>query len=187
MPMKVFLPFWLVVLAAVFWSLRHIAPGIGLISFACGLVVWSIVEYLCHRYLFHASCTSHAIRYFVFLIHGNHHELPTDALRNMMPLSVTVPVAAGLWYLCARFGGIPGEAAFAGFLLGYVGYDFIHYYCHQGAGRYPIGRFLKRHHLLHHHGAPDWNFGVSSSFWDRIFSTQFRPGKGRRSDDAHRP
>lgn len=179
MPMKVFLPFWTVALGMTFWTLRHVPVGAGLALFAAGLAFWTIIEYLCHRHLFHAPCSSRMMKQMVFLVHGNHHDMPADALRNMMPLSVTVPVALGLWYFLSWLGGELGRSSFAGFLTGYVIYDLVHYYCHQGRGRGRLARFLKHHHLLHHHGAPDYNFGVSSALWDRVFKTRFRGKIGR--------
>lgn len=177
MPMKIFLPFWTV---ALILSIRSAAPLPVLAFFGdaiIGLLVWTVVEYLAHRFLFHLDLQSSFGKQLIFVIHGNHHSFPHDALRNMMPLSVTVPIALLLWFISGVLDGRSGHAIFVGFLTGYILYDFIHYACHQ----YPMKKWplsmLRRHHLVHHFHSSDANFGVSIPFWDKVFGT--RPRKQR--------
>jgi sterol desaturase/sphingolipid hydroxylase (fatty acid hydroxylase superfamily) len=62
---------------------------------------------------------------------------------------------------------------FPGFLIGYLMYGSMHYAIHAW---HPPFRFLKplwRNHHLHHYKSDDKGFGVSSSFWDRVFGTYF--------------
>lgn len=133
-----------------------------------GLAAWSLFEYALHRWLFHWQPQRPAFRRLVFMLHGIHHLQPQDGTRVMMPPVVSVPVALALWVLVGR----PlGEAFFAGFLLGYLAYDVIHWACHQ----MPFKTGLKRRHLLHHHVDAERNYGVSSPLWDRVFGTLIPP------------
>ncbi|WP_175282556.1 sterol desaturase family protein [Gluconobacter morbifer] len=172
--MKVFLPVW----ALVFLLACHLSFPMPVLRFTglflAGLTIWSITEYLAHRFLFHLNLQSSAGRKLIFIIHGNHHDDPADAQRNMMPLSVTIPIAALLWLIASFLDGHDGRAVFTGFLAGYILYDLIHYACHQYPMRQWPLNLLRRHHLVHHFAAPETNFGVSSSVWDHIVGTKLR-------------
>ena len=74
--------------------------GIGwwhvLISFAIGLLVWPLVEYLLHRFVFHFSPEnpSERMKRVLFLMHGVHHAQPREKSRLVMPPVVSIPLAA---------------------------------------------------------------------------------------------
>ncbi|GEB41688.1 sterol desaturase family protein [Gluconobacter sphaericus] len=173
MPMKIFLPFWALILALVIYNTLPMPAGHFLELVSLGFLMWSVIEYLGHRFLFHLELKSAFGQHLIFIIHGNHHDLPSDPLRNMLPLNVTVPIAAALWFGAVSLFHQNGKAIFLGFLLGYVGYDFIHYACHQfPMKKWPFFRRLHRHHMLHHYAKPDRNFAVTAIFWDRICGTK---------------
>ncbi|MDF2696779.1 MAG: Fatty acid hydroxylase, partial [Labilithrix sp.] len=46
-----------------------------------------------------------------------------------------------------------------------------HYALHHFKQTTRIGKFVKRHHMLHHHADHDGGFGVSSPLWDVVFGT----------------
>jgi len=164
---------WSVVLpvaAWVGWGSTDPWTGIGL--FAAGLFIWSLCEYALHRYLFHLELDLPAVKWFVYLIHGNHHHSPNDPLRDMMPLSVSLPVSALVWSSCTMLLGAMGSWLFLGWISGYVIYDVVHYACHQWPMRGPLGAALKRHHMRHHHVDEHANFGISAIFWDRVFGSR---------------
>jgi len=146
----------------------------GFSLFAAGLLVWTLFEYAMHRYLFHLKVEWPAARWFVFLIHGNHHDNPNDPMRDMMPLSVSLPVAALVWGACLMLLGGPGTWLFLGFILGYVVYDTIHYASHQWPMRGKLASALKRHHMRHHYVNENSNFAISAIFWDRVFGSTAR-------------
>ena len=66
-----------------------------------------------------------------FIIHGIHHDHPNDKMRLVMPPSVSIPLAAifflGFWLVL----GNAAFPAFGGFMLGYLAYDYTHYYLHH--------------------------------------------------------
>jgi sterol desaturase/sphingolipid hydroxylase (fatty acid hydroxylase superfamily) len=164
------------------WSTRAltgITGGEVLWAAALGIVAWTLVEYLLHRFVFHLSPTNPGPRLqrLIYLFHGIHHVQPWDRTRLVMPPPVSVPLAVLFYWLFAWVvGDVAGRPSwlspmFATFLGGYLIYDLVHYATHHLPMRGPVGRWLKRHHLLHHHVTPHERFGVSSPLWDAVFRT----------------
>ena len=143
------------------------------------LVVWSFTEYAIHRWVLHLAPKSHAGRRLVFVVHGVHHASPDDPTRLLMP---PVPAALALAMLYGLFrlalGPVWVESFFAGFLAGYLAYDYTHFAIHRTT-RTRLGRYLRRRHMIHHFVSPDARWGVTSPFWDWIFGTM--------GDRARRP
>jgi sterol desaturase/sphingolipid hydroxylase (fatty acid hydroxylase superfamily) len=140
--------------------------------FLCGMVAWTFSEYLLHRYVFHWTNGSSWGKRIHFLLHGVHHDYPSDKDRLVMPLLTSLPLSV-IFYALFTFtlGRSIGEAAFAGFIVGYLFYDGTHYYVHHFIPTTRWGKFLRRHHLTHHHADHDGGFGVSSPLWDLVLQT----------------
>jgi sterol desaturase/sphingolipid hydroxylase (fatty acid hydroxylase superfamily) len=143
--------------------------------FAVGLLSWTLAEYLLHRYLFHWVSEAKWSQRFHFIMHGSHHEYPRDKERLLMPPVPGLLMAGilfGFFYLVFLLIGIPKTTFgfFPGFFTGYLLYSFVHRATHVMR---PPKRFRKlwMHHSLHHYRYPDKAFGVSSTFWDRVFGT----------------
>ncbi len=142
-----------------------------LISFFFGVLFWSLMEYVIHRWAFHYEPKSEVGKRVHFLVHGIHHDYPRDATRLVMPLLVSIPLAT-LFYLGFRAVFGPYHfAVFSGFVLGYVAYDMIHYATHHFKMQGKIGAFLKTYHLKHHYQDEHTAYGVSNPLWDYVFST----------------
>src|SRR6201993_44483 len=99
--------------------------------FLLGVLLWTLIEYLIHRYVFHYKPKTRWGKRLHYVIHGVHHDYPNDARRLVMPPSISVPLAFlfyGMFLLIfARFA----SSAFAGFVFGYVCYDMLHYATHH--------------------------------------------------------
>jgi len=143
--------------------------------FALGLFVWTFVEYVMHRFVFHYMPPDKpwAMRLH-FIFHGVHHDYPSDAKRLVLPPSVSIPLATGFFFLFKAilpvnyiFGFFPG------FILGYLFYDISHYAIHHFNFKGKIWKAIKQHHMLHHYQDPAKGYGVSSPFWDKIFRSDF--------------
>ncbi len=166
---------WVPVMAACLyrsWSRHELSVGVIAGMFVLGLFIWSLTEYVLHRWVFHWLEDTPRGRRIHFLLHGVHHDYPNDKDRLVMPLLTSVPLGvifAGLFYLV--FGPRFAEPAFAGLVLGYLCYDGTHYAVHHFKQTTRIGRFVKRHHMLHHHMDHDGGFGVSNPLWDIVFRT----------------
>jgi sterol desaturase/sphingolipid hydroxylase (fatty acid hydroxylase superfamily) len=150
-------------------------PGRAALAAAGGVVAWTLVEYVLHRWVFHYEPRTTWGQRLHFLAHGIHHDYPRDRTRLVMPPAVSVPLAVVFWALF-RGAGPWADAAFAGFVLGYVCYDAIHYAAHHLTLPGPVGAALKRYHLLHHYRDDTRGFGVTSPLWDLVFGTRPRPG-----------
>jgi sterol desaturase/sphingolipid hydroxylase (fatty acid hydroxylase superfamily) len=145
--------------------------------FLVGLGVWTLTEYLVHRFFFHLEPQTVWGKRLIFLFHGVHHVQPHVKTRLVMPPAVSIPGALlfGAVFLAA-FRALGVEAlmwpTFGGFTLGYIGYDLLHYAEHHMPMKGPILKFLKRHHMEHHYKTPKARFGVSTSVWDEVFHTE---------------
>jgi len=144
--------------------------AIGL--FISGMFIWTLTEYLLHRFVFHYEPRSVFGKRIHFLTHGVHHDYPNDSKRLVMPPSVSIPLALlfyGLFTLLV--GPFLVFPFFAGFLIGYVCYDEIHYATHHAPFKSGVFLWLKHHHILHHYQDSDRGYGVSTPLWDFIFGT----------------
>jgi sterol desaturase/sphingolipid hydroxylase (fatty acid hydroxylase superfamily) len=152
---------------AFFISMNMLPVSVTFLCLLLGMVVWSLVEYLLHRFLFHIKPSK-----FQYTIHGVHHEYPRDKERLMMPPLpglMLVSVFFGIWWLITGIHYAP--ALMTGFLLGYLFYTFIHYVVHAYKPIRPF-TFFWAHHLKHHN--PQFEnkaYGVSSPVWDWVFGT----------------
>jgi len=155
------------------------------IAFLAGVaLIWTFIEYVVHRFVFHFRPRNRTQWQVIFLFHGVHHYQPHVKTRLVMPPAVSIPgglVFYGCFFLLLDvILGLPFLVApiFAGTVLGYVAYDMIHYATHHLPVKGPLMKFLKRHHMEHHFKTPDARFGVSTSLWDQVFHTEpdKRPG-----------
>lgn len=143
--------------------------------FALGLFVWTIVEYIMHRFVFHYAPPDKpwAMRVH-FIFHGVHHDYPSDAKRLVLPPSVSIPLAAIFYFLFLAI--LPANdiwGFFPGFILGYLVYDISHYAIHHFNFKGNIWKKIKQHHMLHHYQDPNKGYGVSSPLWDKVFGSDF--------------
>ncbi|KAM4553446.1 fatty acid 2-hydroxylase isoform 2-T2 [Fundulus diaphanus] len=145
------------------------------ILFVIGWVLWTLMEYCIHRFVFHMKPPAH--NYYLitlhFLLHGQHHKSPFDGSRLVFPPGLA-SLMVGLFYmtLCKTLPETLGVSVFVGGLCGYVVYDMIHYYLHYGSpkrGSYLYG--LKAYHVKHHFEHQRSGFGITTTFWDHPFDT----------------
>lgn len=156
--------------------LATVTPGLtltsGVLLFVAGVFVWTLTEYTLHRYVFHYEPKSSWGKYLHFMMHGVHHDYPNDSKRLVMPPAVSIPLALlfyGLFTLILGSTYVP--PFFAGFILGYILYDEIHYATHHAPMKFGLWQKMKHHHVLHHYHDPEKGFGVSSPLWDIVFGT----------------
>ena len=143
--------------------------GLGL--FLTGLLAFTFIEYLVHRYLYHIPATTPGRAKFQYTMHGVHHEYPKDKTRLAMPPIITVFVASLLFFIFRFSFGSYAFGLLSGFTFGYAMYLFVHYAIHAYA---PPKNFLKvwwTHHSQHHYRQDEVAFGVSSTLWDHIIGT----------------
>lgn len=139
---------------------------------AAGALAWTFVEYWLHRLFFHLRPGGDARRVTSYIVHRHHHAAPADRARLVATPAQSVSLAL---LLLAVYGALAGPSArwplIAGTLLGYLGYELVHYSAHHRRPRTALGRALRRHHLRHHFADAGTNFGISSPLWDLVFRT----------------
>ncbi|HEY1614779.1 MAG TPA: sterol desaturase family protein [Rhizomicrobium sp.] len=168
-PLVIYLP----PLGVLLWtSARTLQGGSVAIAVLAGYLGWTLVEYLGHRFLFHFRPRGSLSARIHFLVHGVHHDHPNDRLRLVMPPLMSLPIMAAafgaIFLICGATISLP---VFAGFLIGYLLYDLLHFHVHHAEPRTAMGRFLRNRHM-HHHFRDDasW-FGVSAPWWDELLGT----------------
>lgn len=140
--------------------------------FAAGLFFWTLTEYLMHRFIFHLEMKSELGKRLHFIFHGVHHDYPNDPHRLVMPPSLSIPLSALFFILFKIVLGIDWTYPFfAGFMLGYLTYDMLHYAIHHLNFQNYWFRKIKEKHMKHHFLDPEAEFGVSSGLWDYVFGT----------------
>jgi sterol desaturase/sphingolipid hydroxylase (fatty acid hydroxylase superfamily) len=172
-PVFIFVP---VILVSTYLAL--FVKQIGIIAyieyFIIGLFVWTFVEYIMHRFVFHYVPKNKFGLRLHFIFHGVHHDYPSDAKRLVLPPSVSIPLATIFYFLFNAI--LPTNYVFGffpGFILGYLFYDISHYAIHHFNFKGNIWKKIKQHHMLHHYQSPDKGYGVSSPLWDKIFGSDF--------------
>lgn len=155
--------------------------------YAGGFVAWTLTEYWLHRLFFHWTPGGKWGDRMHFLVHGVHHKWPRDKYRLVMPPAVSISlfwIFLGLYWVTM---GEHGLAFHAGFGLGYIYYDTVHYYIHHHSPRFEWQRKLRKHHLAHH--SPkyqhDCKFGVSTTIWDHVFRTYEQSSKKQAEGKVH--
>jgi 4-hydroxysphinganine ceramide fatty acyl 2-hydroxylase len=172
-PLFIFIP------VIAFCVYKAIELQIGILNFielfALGLFVWTLVEYIMHRFVFHyAPPDKPWAQRMHFVFHGVHHDYPSDAKRLVLPPSVSIPLALGFYFLFNAI--LPANdiyGFFPAFILGYLFYDISHYAIHHFNFKGNLWKKIKQHHMLHHYQDPEKGYGVSSPLWDKVFRSDF--------------
>lgn len=141
------------------------------VLFFAGVIFFTLVEYLMHRFLFHLMPKNEKQEKFAYTIHGVHHDYPKDKDRLAMPIPLSITLAT-LFFLFYQL--IMGNYVFGflpGFLMGYASYLWVHYMVHAFQPPKNFWKILWVHHGIHHYKDPHNAFGVSSPLWDVIFGT----------------
>ncbi|MNJ98921.1 Fatty acid hydroxylase superfamily protein [compost metagenome] len=170
-PLIVFIP----IISYFLWT-AVVAYGVLalLLNLVMGLIAWTLVEYIMHRWVFHFYPSSNWGKRIHFIFHGVHHDYPNDAQRLVLPPSASIPLATAFYFLfrwLLPFDMLNGF--FGGFLLGYLFYDITHYMLHHAQFKNGLWKKIKHHHMLHHYDDSTKGYGVTSALWDKIFGSDF--------------
>ena len=133
---------------------------------AAGLFVWSLVEYLFHRWAYHKNESFFAVG------HLMHHDDPIALLGMPWIINVIAMfsiVAIQVYVFDIRVAS--ASLVVSAFWLGHIWYTLVHHGIHHWNFQWAWFRDLKKHHKIHHK-VPDKNLGVTTIFWDRIFRSR---------------
>ena len=130
-----------------------------------GIAVWTLAEYIIHRYVLHHVP-------FFRTMHEVHHEQQTALVGTPFWMSSLFFLAGSFLPGSYLFGTYLASALTAGLMIGYFWYAFVHHAIHHWHLRHDSHLYkLKRRHAQHHYTDESGNFGVTNNFWDRVFST----------------
>lgn len=132
---------------------------------ATAVTVYTLYEYVVHRFFFHGRRSPALLR----RGHGLHHRDPHAHL-SMPFVLIAVQAVVLLTVAVAAFGPTDGPLFAAVFAAGYGVYGGLHTLVHRESLTWP---WLVRAREVHqrHHDRPGRNFGVTTSLWDRVFGT----------------
>ncbi len=140
--------------------------GFRLSLFFTGWFTWTFIEYMLHRFRSHGK--HEGVKSDHFNRHQNHHQHPTD-----IRVTFTQRVSMFLISILLFTGGLYINSSIlfaAGLFTGFFCFCQVHYFLHQPWVKkvFPV---LWKFHLVHHCKQPNSCFGVTITWWDRIFKT----------------
>lgn len=149
------------------------------IALALGFLVFSLIEYLHHRW------GGHLIRRGrLYKSHQSHHRDPREGgirlwkkyIQRAPTVIAFALLLAGPLYLLL----VPATASFAvaGLFAGNVYSEAFHHSMHHRAPHTRAGEWLWRQHYSHHYSESGYNYGFTSPLWDFVFRT-YKPPKGQ--------
>lgn len=132
--------------------------------FLLGLSSWILVEYLMHRFFLHRLSSGG---------HSSHHKDPKNKNTLFVEwylVAVVSVVFCGIALLI--LDGVSVMWLYLGVVLGYFIYEVIHYRVHHCKAKTRLMKYLRRHHLQHHHLNEKGNFSVVFPPLDTLFSSR---------------
>lgn len=132
---------------------------------AGGLLSWSGIEYLLHRFVLHGLPPFSRW-------HAEHHARPT-ALIGMPTLASAALIALLVFLPMWALASLRVAGAFTlGVMTGYLAFGLTHHATHHGPHRNAWLARRQRWHALHHRSAnPEGHFGVTSEVWDHVLGS----------------
>ena len=131
------------------------------LSVLAGLALWSLIEYVMHRLIFHGVEPFQRM-------HGAHHHHPQDLIATPTLISAAL-ILLLVWLPATLLVGFwSGCGVTLGVTTGYFAYGVIHHAVHHWRSRSAWMRQRKRLHAIHHR-FPHCNYGVTMSLWDYLF------------------
>ena len=131
-------------------------------------VLWGLIEYIVHRFIFHHKLKNKYLCFFRYLMHGVHHHEPTKTL--FVPILIRLSV---LLFILLALKLLLDDRMYLfliGLEIGVIQYITMHYIIHHKK----LSRYfpkLTHYHYIHHFVETDTAFGTSSLFWDKVFRT----------------
>jgi len=177
-------------LAGATWLILSSPGGLAATLITCtiaGLIAWTLVEYVVHRYMLHGLAPFNRW-------HAEHHRRPAARIGSPIVLSASLLFLFAALPAWSMFGGWVAAALTLGLATGYLTYGLAHHATHHripfidghrnGVEPFRAGwrtaltkswlRQRRRLHVMHHAVRSDpqsVHFGVTTAFWDRVFGT----------------
>lgn len=141
------------------------------LSVIVGFMIWTLFEYLVHRFLNHPPPSR---AWLDFDNHHYHHKEPENPCEFVYKLKHSLAASfcvLGVWCFLAPTWAY-GLAIMGGFWIGYICYEWVHLFTHLPSPYRTswIKRLSALHHRHHYEGIRGC-YGFITSIWDRIFRT----------------
>ncbi|MDA2934859.1 sterol desaturase family protein, partial [Acidobacteria bacterium AH-259-D05] len=135
-----------------------------------GLFIWSLLEYVLHRFFFHWTPENRTLKRIVQQLHWNHHGDPRNPDKILVQpcysLCVSGLFLGGLYALTGSFFTAVG--LLVGIWTGFLYYEVVHYRLHLATGDGGILKHQRGWHFYHHFVDSHHCFGVTSPLWDLL-------------------
>ena len=144
---------------------------ITLKCFFIGVLWWTFLEYMIHRFFFHWLSYFKNLIYYIGSFHLYHHRIPSDRrvyTSGLTPAIFWSVVSLNIFPLVFKTEEVYLISFFT--LCSYFVYEFAHYYAHVKEFKSGYLKFIQQNHL-HHHLNPNVNFGQTSPLWDILLGT----------------
>jgi sterol desaturase/sphingolipid hydroxylase (fatty acid hydroxylase superfamily) len=176
-----------VAVACILWGLvGEPAPTWALLVLPpVGFLVWTLAEYVLHSTAFHNPSGTPVLRA-VQASHLSHHDDPQDPNLIVARLSTSLSLAV-LFFLLFWFALRDLKLAallMSGLIVGYLGYEVVHFAIHRSRRWRWLLRPMIRHHLYHHHKDSTRCYGVTTPLWDWVFRTGRQPNVAQSPDTS---
>ncbi len=175
---RLWVPFWLIVGALAIWYAS--GPLELVLGAIYGVVVYSLVEYLMHRFLYHWEPDNKFIRFITADVgrhHMRHHREPADYKAAINAVQAPVVLLSSALAAVVLVLPEPLKAAWLASVvagsMNYIAQELIHFGTHHMPMDNRLLKIVKRHHMLHHYRGENSNFGLFWTFWDRLLGTSY--------------
>ena len=175
------IPFFLYVPTSLYLIVHSLIKGqpvllVSILLFALGLLFWTVVEYVGHRFPLHYKATSEIGKKIMWVVHEKHHHYPHSTNRPLLHPVVIIVGGIVFFMIFKVLIGYPNvKPFFSGLVLGHFSYEIVHHAAHHCNFKNNLFLKLKTHHLLHHYQDQTKNFGFISNIWDVILKTHIKP------------
>jgi len=140
-----------------------------LIAFAGGVFCWTFIEYFIHRFMMHGKEKKEYHK----SLHFHHHVTGTiftsQVKRILYSSGAVILIGLSIFFTSYLF-------LIAGIATGLSLYSYMHVWLHKPWASKWIGG-LQKFHMQHHFGQTEKCFGVTNTWWDRIFNTAVKGEK----------
>ncbi len=168
------------ILALAILAFRSPHPGVAFGFVVLGVILYTPIEYLIHRYILHGVFPDHggpisrALHRLFDASHADHHARPWDGMyMNGHVDTLWVAIVAFPLSLLAPYYTLP---VFVATLFGcYLFEEWLHYAMHYKHYKNRNFQYVRTHHLYHHsRQGVGLAYGMTSGIWDVILGTRDR-------------
>jgi len=140
-----------------------------------GMLIWTLMEYLLHRFVFHSHVLIQNpwLREILKASHPDHHASPRDLGYLLVVPAYGAAISLVLYGLCVAIlqNWFSAAGVLTGIWAGFLYYEVVHYRVHFSLAGSGLVAWQRQTHFYHHFTNNKRCFGVTSPFWDYVFRT----------------